>query len=64
MSDKPPTDSNTPEPAAPSKGSPFKHFQRRPKTERAPSGRVLPPAPAWMKKPLKPPGFRSPADGS
>ncbi|HSU41228.1 MAG TPA: hypothetical protein VLJ38_16740 [Polyangiaceae bacterium] len=38
--------------------SPFnRHFQapRRPKAAREPSGRVLPPAPAWMAKPLKPP---------
>ena len=40
--------------------TPFKQFQRRPKGERARSGKVLPPAPAWMQKPLKPPGSRIP----
>jgi hypothetical protein len=56
----PPTPTDAPEAAdAPARSqSPFnRHFQapRRPKKEREPSGRILPPAPAWMMKPLKPP---------
>ncbi len=60
MSDKLPPESVPPEPERPSKGGPFKSFQRRPKGERVQGGRVLPPAPEWMKKPLKPPGVRFP----
>jgi len=62
MNDKPPSDSPDPENAPPSKGT-FKYFQRRQKGERVP-GRVLPPGPAWMQKPLKPPGVRFPTNGS
>jgi hypothetical protein len=37
-----------------------KNFLRpRPSKPRAPQGRTLPPAPAWMQKPLRPPGSRS-----
>jgi hypothetical protein len=72
MPDKPPFDSSLSEtippppatdtlPPPPSKG-PFKTFPRRDKTQRAPSGRVLPPAPEWMQKPLKPPGVRFPTN--
>jgi hypothetical protein len=59
MSTKEVSESPAPEAQPPSKGAPFKYFQRRPKGERPQSGRVLPPAPAWMQKPLKPPGVRS-----
>jgi hypothetical protein len=50
----PPSDNE----AGPSSASPFnRNFQRArgPKQARVQSGRVLPPAPAWMAKPLKPP---------
>ena len=56
MNEKAPSSSSLPDtlpPPAPD--GQFKRFERRPKSERAPSGRVLPPAPAWMQKPLKPP---------
>jgi len=56
MSDKPTSSTSLPDtlpPPAPE--SRFKQPQRRPKGERAPSGKVLPPPPAWMMKPLKPP---------
>lgn len=55
-SEKTSTDSPTPETAAAPKSSSFRYFQRRPPKERAQSGRILPPPPAWMMKPLKPPG--------
>jgi hypothetical protein len=59
MTDKPRVASPTVEPAPPAAGSPFKREKRRPKGERTQGGRVLPPAPAWMQKPLKPPGVRN-----
>jgi hypothetical protein len=61
MADKP-ADSAAPEtaPPSPSNSSSFRHFQRRPWSERAKSGKVLPPAPEWMQKPLKPPTRRPP----
>jgi hypothetical protein len=57
MAEKPTDDSPNSTPPQPSKT--FKPFQRRQRTERTQGGRVLPPAPAWMQKPLKPPGVRN-----
>jgi len=70
----PPAPAPTPENATPAAGapperapSPFnRHFQapRQAKRPAAPSGRVLPPAPAWMQKPLKPPRAQSSGSGN
>ncbi|HEY3497986.1 MAG TPA: hypothetical protein VGK73_24975 [Polyangiaceae bacterium] len=45
-------------PPPPSAASPFNRAFPRSRSEKQPrqtSGRILPPAPAWMAKPLKPP---------
>jgi hypothetical protein len=48
-------------PPAP-ESSPPHRYQRPPKGERVPSGKVLPPPPSWMMKPLKPPRARPPTN--
>jgi len=55
-----PSDADT---MPPSKPPGPNQFRRQTKAPRAPSGRILAPAPAWMMKPLKPPGTRFPTDG-
>ncbi|HEX6277863.1 MAG TPA: hypothetical protein VFZ53_32695 [Polyangiaceae bacterium] len=62
MNDKPSGSVTIPEtfPPPPQSESNFRQFQRRPRGERAQSGKVLPPPPAWMVKPLKPPRARTP----
>jgi hypothetical protein len=63
MNQKVPNGSSLPDtlPPPPPEGQ-FTDFQRRSKTERPPSGRVLPPAPEWMQNPLKPPRARIPSE--
>jgi len=46
----------TPSERAPSPFNRFYQAPRQSKRPAEPSGRVLPPAPSWMRKPLKPPG--------
>jgi len=63
MNEKPPSSTSLPDslPPPPSEST-YKQFQRRPRGERAQSGKVLPPPPAWMQKPLKPPRARPPSE--
>jgi hypothetical protein len=49
-----------PPPAPESEAPQRQGFERRPKGERVPSGKQLPPPPSWMVKPLKPPRSRPP----
>jgi hypothetical protein len=49
-----------PPPAPESESNHKRGFERRPKGERAPSGKQLPPPPTWMMKPLKPPRSSTP----
>jgi len=61
MSDKPMRTASVPDtlPPPPPESTSGK-FERRSKGERVPSGKQLPPPPAWMMKPLKPPRARPP----